>query len=292
MRRAGEILLALARVAIFGGLFLLCYRAAGIVARRTDALGANPTPDAPRVLIVAEAGALLAVLAATAGMGALERRSLLAFGLRGRRPLAHLVGGAAVGLAAISTLVGVLVATGHLVIERVLLHGTTILRDALVLGVAFLLVGLTEELLVRGYPQVVLGRAIGFWPSALALSLLFGFGHAENPGEAVIGVASAAAAGAVFCFALERSGSLWYPIGIHSAWDWGQSFLYGVPDSGTMVDGHLLATHPVGASWLSGGSTGPEGSAFVLLVFALFVPVTARFFPASRPVATNERPFS
>jgi hypothetical protein len=73
---------------------------------------------------------------------------------------------------------------------------------------------------------------------------------------------AAGLAGLVFCFALYRTGSLWWAIGIHAAWDWSQSFLYGVADSGLMAEGHLFATHPVGKPILSGGLTGPEGSVF------------------------------
>ena len=36
-----------------------------------------------------------------------------------------------------------------------------------------------------------------------------------------------------------------------------------------MVQHHLFATHPVGTPLMSGGTTGPEGSIFVLLVLAL-----------------------
>jgi uncharacterized protein len=81
----------------------------------------------------------------------------------------------------------------------------------------------------------------------------------------------------VFCFSLWRTGSLWWAIGFHTAWDWAQSFLYGVADSGIMVRQHLLATHPLGKPLLSGGATGPEGSIFILpivLIIVLIIIVT------------------
>jgi len=73
----------------------------------------------------------------------------------------------------------------------------------------------------------------------------------------------------VFCFSLWRTGSLWWAIGFHASWDWGQSFLYGVADSGLMVQHHFLATHPVGKPLLSGGTTGPEGSIFIIAILVL-----------------------
>ena len=112
-------------------------------------------------------------------------------------------------------------------------------------------------------------NTFGFWTAALLLSILFGLGHSSNQGESPIGLLSAGLIGLVFCLSLWRTGSLWWVIGFHAAWDWAQSFLYGVADSGTMVEHHFLATHPVGKSLMSGGSTGPEGSVFVLLILAL-----------------------
>src|SRR5208283_2480032 len=84
-----------------------------------------------------------------------------------------------------------------------------------------------------------------------------------------IGELAAGLAGLVFCFSLWRTGSLWWAIGFHASWDWAQSFLYGVPDSGMMVPHHFLATHPVGKPILSGGATGPEGSIFIVAILAL-----------------------
>jgi len=162
----------------------------------------------------------------------------------------------------------------------------------------FFLVGLLEEYLTRGYVQYTLTRglaglyqwvfktdhsaALGFWTSAVIFSLLFGLGHGKNPGESPIGLLSAGLAAMVFCFSLWRTGSLWWAIGLHTSWDWGQSFLYGVPDSGLMVQHHLFATHPVGKPILSGGTTGPEGSIFIVGILALIALIIVFTLPATR----------
>ena len=46
-----------------------------------------------------------------------------------------------------------------------------------------------------------------------------------------------------------------------------------------MVQHHLLATHPAGKPILSGGSTGPEGSVFVIVVMLLAVIIIATTLP-------------
>ena len=185
--------------------------------------------------------------------------------------------------------------SGLLVIDRRLLFGVDVVRYGALWLFGFLLVGLLEEYLTRGYLQYTVTRgmagvyqaifktphaeALGFWTAALAFSILFGLGHSGNPGESPIGLLSAGSAGLVFCFSLWRTGSLWWAIGFHMAWDWAQSFLYGVADSGLMVQHHLLATHPVGKPIWSGGTTGPEGSIFVVLVLLIVAVIIATTLP-------------
>jgi hypothetical protein len=69
-----------------------------------------------------------------------------------------------------------------------------------------------------------------------------------------------AAAGMLFCFSVWRTGSLWWAIGFHCTWDWAQLFIFGTIGSGVRFAGGVLTATPVGPTWLSGGSAGPEGS--------------------------------
>ena len=90
----------------------------------------------------------------------------------------------------------------------------------------------------------------------------------------------------VFSLSLWRTGSLWWAIGFHASWDWAQSFLFGVPDSGTIVANRLFATHPLGSALLSGGSAGPEGSLFVLPAFLIACLVLHLTHPRRSAVQT------
>jgi membrane protease YdiL (CAAX protease family) len=184
---------------------------------------------------------------------------------------------------------------GLLVFDGRLLFGRAIVEEGAIWLLGFLLVGLLEEYLLRGYVQFTLARGAasivemlfgmddgsvwGFWIAAVILSFLFGFGHRGNPGESPFGLASAGLIGLAFCFSLWRTGSLWWALGFHAAWDWAQSFLFGVADSGFLVEGRLLGTHPAGNVLLSGGATGPEGSVLVLFVLVLVVAVIQLTLP-------------
>jgi uncharacterized protein len=227
----------------------------------------------------------LATLFATWIMSKIEKRPNSVYGLGGQRLLPNFFAGLAWGVVCLSLLVFTLWKTGLLAVDGRLLFGTAAIRFGLIWLLGFLLVGLLEEYLTRGYILFTLTRgfegiyswlfktphskALGFWTAAVALSILFGLGHGKNPGESPIGLLSAGLASLVFCLSLWRTGSLWWAIGFHTSWDWAQSFLYGVADSGLMVQHHFLATRPLGQALLSGGSTGPEGSIFALPVLAL-----------------------
>ncbi len=272
----------------------------------------------PKAVLLGEGIALLAVLIAAWLMAKIERRPSSAYGLGGRRRLPNFLAGLGWGVALLSLLVFTLRASGLLVFDARQIFGASALRYGAVWFAGFLLVGLFEETFFRGYLQFTLARGIngifnwlrsfaartanlrtatqsapGFWTAALLLSFGFGFTHRTNPGESPIGLVAAALIAVVFCLSLWRTGSLWWAIGFHAAWDWAQSFLYGVADSGMVVQGHLFATHPVGRALLSGGLTGPEGSLFILPIVALIAAVILLTLPCVHhngpPASANAR---
>ena len=108
-----------------------------------------------------------------------------------------------------------------------------------------------------------------FWVSAVLFSILFGAGHIANPGENKFGIAMVFIDGMVMCFSLWRTGDLWFAIGNHAAWDWGQTFLFGTPNSGFRGQHALMSPIFHGPTLFSGGTDGPEGSVLVLLSEAL-----------------------
>jgi hypothetical protein len=146
----------------------------------------------------------------------------------------------------------------------------------------FLLVGLFEEFIMRGYSQFTLARGIGFWPAALVMSCVFGWIHRGNQGEQWNGLLAAGLIGLFFCLTLRRTGNLWFAVGFHATWDWGESYFYSVPDSGMIAPGHLLRSSLHGAAWISGGSVGPEGSLFCFVVIALLWVAFDRMYPGAK----------
>jgi membrane protease YdiL (CAAX protease family) len=112
-----------------------------------------------------------------------------------------------------------------------------------------------------------------FWQAAWVTSTMFGLVHTGNNGETWIGIFAAAAIGFVFCVSIWVTGSAWWAIGCHMAWDWAETFFYGAADSGNVATGHYLSTSPVGNALWSGGADGPEGSLLVIGIIVLLLGV-------------------
>jgi membrane protease YdiL (CAAX protease family) len=258
----------------------------------------GPTPTlhldfVPLLVIVQDGLTFLALLGVCWFFSRGERRPLASYGI-GRHRLSDVLPGALWGLLMLSLVVFVLHAAHLLVFDGQNLHGTAIVFYGLKWLLAFTLVGFSEEYTFRGYVQFTLmrgvwrlserisatsTRAVAFWIAATILSLGFACAHLGNGGENLFGLVQVFLAGIVFSYALWRTGSLWWGIGFHATWDWAQSFLFGVADSGNISIGRLFITHPQGKPILSGGADGPEGSIFASI--ALLVTIAIIHYTAS-----------
>ncbi len=249
---------------------------------------AAPAEMVPSLVLLGEAFSFAALAFIAFLISFLEDRSFSSYGFALARALPDLSAGLAWGFVMLSALVGALAATHAIDFQGLALHGLPTLKYAAAWALAFLFVGLLEEFFFRGYLQYTLTRAFAavlppaaaFWVSALILSVaFFAYTHTANSGETAWGIAAVALAGTTFAFSLYRTGTLWWAIGFHTAWDWAQSFFYGTPDSGNLARGHLFATAPAGPAYLSGGTAGPEGSVLVipvLLLTCLIIHLTLR----------------
>jgi len=79
------------------------------------------------------------------------------------------------------------------------------------------------------------------------------------------------------------TGSAWWAIGCHAAWDWTETYFYGAIDSGNVATGHYLTVTPAGSTLWSGGADGPEGSLLVIAVFILMIVALVAIYGRSKP---------
>ena len=265
------------RAALFVALFLLFVSLGGSALRLLHL--SVPGPITPSVLGTQEGLAALCSIVAALIMSRLEQRRFGDYGM----PLRWAFGknfwlGTVWGIAAITALMLVIRAFGGYSFGMVDLSPSGVVRYALEWAAVFCLVGIFEEFFFRGYLQFTLSSGMGFWPAALLLSLAFGAVHLRNPGEGPMGALSVLVIGMFLCFTLSRTGTLWFAIGFHAAYDFGETYVYSVPDSGIVMPGHLLASSFHGPAWLTGGTVGPEGSVFDFVIVAIAFVVFDRVY--------------
>jgi membrane protease YdiL (CAAX protease family) len=209
--------------------------------------------------------ALAVVLGATAALGRVERRSWRDFGIRDAHSGRHVLIGAGVGLTAMIAVAAALWLAGGLRIRPGDVSGYAP-GFAAIWALGFLGVALFEETVFRGYVLKRLTEAAGFPVAACVTSLLFGLAHLSSGFDAGLALVDAVLVGGILALSVRLTGSLWWAIGFHAAWDWAESYLLGAADSGLRAQGALLQSYPVGPILLSGGGSGPEGSLVTFIV--------------------------
>ena len=276
------------RLAAAVAIFLALSTVVGVVLVRAPHVRAWARGVGPAALFLGEGVETLVLVLTVWVMARIEDRSWADYGL----PPSAAFGkrfwqGAPYGFAMLSALMGLMAASRAFSFGGRALTGGEAVRYGLLYLAGFTLVALFEEFAFRGYMQATLASGVGFWPAAVALAVVFGALHLGNKGEAKFGAAMAGAFGLLAAFTLWRTGNLWFAIGMHGAWDWGESFFYGVPDSGVVLKGHLMNASFHGPVWLSGGTVGPEGSILVAVVLVLAAIGVHYIFP-KRPAGEDQ----
>ena len=211
------------------------------------------------------------ILLVTWIMAKIEGRTIADYGLPWRRAFCSQFWlGASISFLSLTVLLSTLHLLGAYSFGSRALHGAEVLKYGTVWAVPLFLAAMLEDFFYRGYVLFTLTTGIGFWPAAILTSLLMGGAHYFNPGGRGLGPVSATAYCLVTCLIFRSTGDLWMPLGIHSAWSWGEVFFYGVPSSGQVAQGHLLNASLHGSAWLTGGTFGPEASVIELIVLAIW----------------------
>lgn len=291
LRAGWRVLMFIVLSAVLLGGFVLI-RAGGPEAFREQYKNQNQSQITVTPLLMggSEALTLLVLCIAALAMGKIEHRKLAEYGLPLRLALRKdFWVGSLIGFSAISgTLLTIFLLHGYR-INGLAIHGTAILYSLFGWGIAFLLAGLVEEFLFRGYIQYTLTTGMGFWPAAFLMSGLFGLGHFFNSHESARGSATVVLFGLLLCLFLRRTGNLWCAVGFHIGYDWGQMF-YGVPDSGIVPYHNLLNSTLSGPQWLTGGAVGPEASFLTPLALLVVALLFSRYYPETRYQVQKQQP--
>ena len=200
------------------------------------------------------------VLAHLLVLRVVERRPLAAVGLgRAAARPRLLAAGALLGAAAVGLPAALLLAGGEL--RAVAAPAGSWAATAGSLALALAPAALWEELLVRGYPLLVVTEALGAPLALLLTSVVFGALHLQNP-NASLGSAAVVTLAGVFLGAIRfATGSLWAAFAAHLAWNWTLAAGFHAAVSGLPFPTPGYRVIDAGPDWLTGGPWGPEGGA-------------------------------
>jgi membrane protease YdiL (CAAX protease family) len=133
------------------------------------------------------------------------------------------------------------------------------------LALVFLPAVVHEELLFRGYPfqKLVAGNRIF---AVVFVALVFAALHAGNSAVTPLALANIFLGGILLGLAYLRFQRLWFPIGLHLAWNLMTGPILGHEVSGYISEETVLTESGHGPWWLSGGEFGIEGSVLMTAV--------------------------
>jgi len=136
-----------------------------------------------------------------------------------------------------------------------------------------LAVGFAEELAFRGYIFQTLGERMPVWAAALLMSVLFAVLHFSLGGFNAPFVVSVIVVSLMFLAMRIATGSLWFPIGFHGAWDWTQTYFMGLATTGTQgYDPALIQVRQTGPTfWVGNQQVIESGLLFMLIALCLLV---------------------
>lgn len=239
-------------------------------------------------MLLDELAIFVAVMAATGTAAWLEHRPIDSYGLprsqafRGKFWEGIALGAGAAGLVA----AGMYFMHGFVILGFGL-HGAQWLIQPLLWAAAMLLVGIAEEYWFRGYLLQSLARGIGFWPAAIATTLVFAGLHLTKNDENFVDIFNIVVLGILTCLMLRRTGSLWLAVGFHAAFDFMQFFVIGTRNGGNTPVGVLFKTSFPGPAWVNGGPLGTEASYFMFPVMAALYAYVLLRYREDQPLQTS-----
>jgi len=140
----------------------------------------------------------------------------------------------------------------------------------------FALGTLAMQIAFRGYPFQCAIRIIGELPASLMMAVLYGIFLAWLPGASKASMAVNIALGLLLALAYLRTRALWLPWGLHFGWVASRALLFGLTVNGLSSHSPVVQGDTMGASWLTGGEFGLDGSWVAFVVILLAMPFVYR----------------
>ena len=197
----------------------------------------------------------------------IERRSYVSIGFSKNRAAVHYLSGLAAGAVMFSVTALICIVSGTVSIQS---SGSVSAGYIILFFFAYLIQGMSEEILCRGYFMVSLAGKSSVAAAVVINSLMFSLLHFFNPNVTVLSLFN------IFLFGVFASvytlvfDNIWGIGALHSAWNFTQGIIFGSNVSGTSMQTRLFIMFPDERySIINGGAFGPEGGIAMTAVYLL-----------------------
>lgn len=198
----------------------------------------------------------------------IQKRKMSSVGFVKKGFLKEYIIGLLVGFVIFSAAVLLCIVTGSLNITG--LSSTFSVCIFLLFGLGYMIQGMSEEVLCRGYMMISIARRYPLWLAVLLNSLFFSALHLGNSGISVLALVNLTLFGVFASVYFIKRGNIWGIGAIHSIWNFAQGHFYGIKVSGIETSCSVLGSVPTeGRSLINGGAFGLEGGLAVTVVLVL-----------------------
>lgn len=222
-------------------------------------------------IALSEFANFLTAFICTGAFALYEHRRVDSYGLPVQRAFSwQTLEGAAAGVIMAGAVALGMIALGGMQIKGLASSGSALAFFALAWLGANICVGIAEEFWFRSYFQQTLWKSIGFWPATTVIALIFAAEHYFfKQGENIWDVITLVSLSMLLSYTMLRTGTLWFAVGFHIAFDYMQLFVIGTPNGSYFPVGRLLDVRFNGPAWLTGGVLGTEASFLMYPAIAL-----------------------
>lgn len=200
-----------------------------------------------------------------------EKRKIISIGFFKERAISSYFKGAAIAAIGIMAIISILQFKGEVVLQVSMEQlGVNSLGLAMLIGIAWIIQGAAEEILIRGYMFQSISVKYGVYKGVLISSIVFALLHLGNNGVTSLSLINILMCGLMLVLLVLKDENLWGACGFHTAWNLFQGNIFGMNVSGNGLDASLFKTTITQPSIWNGGQFGVEGS-LLTTVFMLIV---------------------
>ena len=195
----------------------------------------------------------------------IERRSLYSMGFTKDKALVEYIKGLGIGFLMFSLAVGIAYILGGLEFNG--FNSNLQFNIILIFLGGFLIQGMNEEIVFRGYLMVSLSNRTSLIVAIMINSVMFSLLHLLNPGVTLLAIINIILFGVFASVYVLKTNNIWGACAIHSIWNFVQGNFYGFEVSGLNTNNSILSFTVLSkSSLINGGSFGMEGGLAVTIV--------------------------